>query len=166
MSLGADRCHYLCCGSPGPPLSAVSLRSMFRGGGFFWLNGPCDPFAGLCFVIGWPNQTLVSSTAEQHEKWYEFDGISAMLLLAASVLVVLGIQQAGNGSYAWSQWICDSSSGRGLIMLDSSHLVGNITSSKRGDSGLRLFSHLNSLLFIGPCLRGYYRRFLPDSSCI
>jgi MFS family permease len=66
----------------------------------FWLNGPCGLFAGLCFVIGWPNQTLVYDRATR--KWYEFDGIGAILLLAASVLVVLGIQQGGNGSYAWS----------------------------------------------------------------
>jgi MFS family permease len=66
----------------------------------FWLNGPCGAVAALCFIIGWPNKTSTYDNAAR--QWAEFDVLGAFLLLAASVLVVFGLQEGGTGTYSWS----------------------------------------------------------------
>jgi hypothetical protein len=53
----------------------------------------------LCFVIGWPNKTANYDVARRHFSEFDFPG--ALLNLAGSVLVVLGLQEAGAGAYAW-----------------------------------------------------------------
>lgn len=69
----------------------------------FWLNGPCGAVALLCFVLGWPSKTTAYDDAAR--RWREFDSPGAFLLLAASVLVVFGLQEGGTGAYAWSSGV-------------------------------------------------------------
>uniref|UniRef100_A0A093VDT1 Putative transporter C3H1.06c n=1 Tax=Talaromyces marneffei PM1 TaxID=1077442 RepID=A0A093VDT1_TALMA len=66
----------------------------------FWLNGPCGAVALLCFVLGWPGKTTAYDDVAR--RWREFDCPGAFLLLAASVLVVFGLQEGGTGACAWS----------------------------------------------------------------
>lgn len=66
----------------------------------FWLNGPCGAVALLCFVLGWPKKTTAFDDSAR--RWREFDSPGAFLLLAASVLVVFGLQEGGTGAHAWS----------------------------------------------------------------
>jgi MFS family permease len=65
----------------------------------FWLNGPCGIVAAALFIAGWPNKTAYDN---ESRPWADFDIIGAILMLAASVLVVFGIQEGGSGSYSWS----------------------------------------------------------------
>lgn len=69
----------------------------------FWLNGPCGAVGLLLFVLGWPNKTTAYNDSAR--RWREFDCPGAFLLLAASVLVVFGLQEGGTGSYAWSSGV-------------------------------------------------------------
>lgn len=63
------------------------------------VSGPCGLFALLCFIIGWPNKTKAYDAVRR--SFSEFDYPGSFLLLAASVLVVFGLQEAGTGSYTW-----------------------------------------------------------------
>lgn len=65
----------------------------------FWINGPIGVIAISCFMIGWPHKTAAYDMTKR--KFREFDFIGALLILAASVLVVFALQQAGTGVYTW-----------------------------------------------------------------
>lgn len=78
----------------------------------FWLNGPCGTVALLCFALGWPNKT--TAYKDSARRWREFDCPGAFLLLAASVLVVFGLQQGGTGAYTWSSGVVVGTIGVGF----------------------------------------------------
>ncbi|EMC99586.1 hypothetical protein BAUCODRAFT_57376, partial [Baudoinia panamericana UAMH 10762] len=69
----------------------------------FWLNGPCGAVAAFCFLLGWPLKTKAYN--ESARKWQEFDYPGVLLLIAASVLVVFGLQQGGSGEYQWASGV-------------------------------------------------------------
>lgn len=66
----------------------------------FWINGPVGVLAIALFAIGWPHKTTAYDSSKR--KFIEFDFVGTVLILAASVLVVFGLQEAGTGEYAWT----------------------------------------------------------------
>lgn len=53
----------------------------------------------VLFVFAWPRSS--SSNTRIRKSIKQLDIVGSILLLAASVLVVLGLQEAGTGQYAW-----------------------------------------------------------------
>jgi hypothetical protein len=51
--------------------------------------------------VGWPNNTTAYDN-EPRLSFSHFDYVGALLLLAASLLVVFGLRTTGTGSYGWN----------------------------------------------------------------
>jgi len=66
----------------------------------FWINVPCGCAAAAAFFLGWPGKT--TAYVGSRRRFVDFDYIGSLLLLSASVLVVLGLQEGGSGAYAWN----------------------------------------------------------------
>ncbi|QIW97217.1 hypothetical protein AMS68_002735 [Peltaster fructicola] len=67
----------------------------------FWVNAPPGALAALLFFIAWPQ----SSTEYKLLSFAQFDYIGSLLILAACVHFVFGLQTGGTGAYPWSSSI-------------------------------------------------------------
>ncbi|CAG8318171.1 unnamed protein product [Penicillium salamii] len=65
----------------------------------FWINAPCGVVPMIIFAIAWPKGQ--SHDHAIRKQITQFDLLGSLLLLAASVLVVFGLHEAGTGTYAW-----------------------------------------------------------------
>ncbi|OQE32828.1 hypothetical protein PENFLA_c001G10246 [Penicillium flavigenum] len=65
----------------------------------FWINAPCGVVPVAIFAIAWPKGHSHDQAIRKH--FTQFDMVGSLLLLAASVLVVFGLHEAGTGTYAW-----------------------------------------------------------------
>src|SRR5438552_2788315 len=65
-------------------------------------SGPCVIIPAMCFLAGFPGDTKDSY---ELRSWKEFDYVGGVLILAAPVLVVFGLQEAGEGLYDWNSAI-------------------------------------------------------------
>lgn len=80
----------------GPTIGGViTTHSTWRW--VFLFNVPCGVFLIILIFFVWPRTRTAGMI-----KWRQLDLIGCMLYLAASVLVVFALQQAGSGAYAWS----------------------------------------------------------------
>lgn len=73
----------------------------------FWINGPIGLASIVGFLFAWPKPEHLPTL--QRRKWKEFDVIGSFLLIAAAVLVVFALQNAGhssgNGDGSWDKAI-------------------------------------------------------------
>lgn len=65
----------------------------------FWMNGPITGLALILFLIGWPSGLDKDS---ERRPFRQFDWVGTILLIAASCLVVFGLQRAAGGLAAWN----------------------------------------------------------------
>lgn len=64
-----------------------------------WINAPAGVVACAAFVFSFPSVDVFKPV---RRPFWHFDGLGAFLLLAASVMTVFGLQEAGSGAYAWN----------------------------------------------------------------
>lgn len=63
-------------------------------------SAPTSVVGMILFTLAWPKNFRRDETTRR--KFTQFDHVGSILLLAASVLVVFGLQEAGTGEYAWN----------------------------------------------------------------
>ncbi|MCJ1476256.1 hypothetical protein MMC13_004922 [Lambiella insularis] len=87
---------FLCSAVLGPTLGGViTTQSTWRW--IFLLNVPCGLLVVALILIAWPRTRAVGKIS-----WRQLDLIGCLLCVAASVLLVFALQQAGAGAYASS----------------------------------------------------------------
>ncbi|KAH6721698.1 MFS multidrug transporter-like protein [Leptodontidium sp. MPI-SDFR-AT-0119] len=69
----------------------------------FWINAPIGIIPLLVFIIAWPSPDMLPPVRLRPLK--ELDFFGAILVIAASVLLVFSFQQAGLNSNSWSHGI-------------------------------------------------------------
>merc|ERR1712093_353317 len=69
----------------------------------FWINAPIGIIPLLVFIIAWPSPDMLPPIRLRPLK--ELDFFGAILVIAASVLLVFSFQQAGINSNSWSKAI-------------------------------------------------------------
>ncbi|KAG4435971.1 hypothetical protein IFR05_008552 [Cadophora sp. M221] len=69
----------------------------------FWINAPIGIIPLLVFIIAWPTPDMLPPVRLRPLK--ELDFFGAILVIAASVLLVFSFQQAGLNSNSWSHGI-------------------------------------------------------------
>nr|POE88313.1 efflux pump fus6 [Quercus suber] len=83
----------------GPVLGGViTEQSTWRW--IFWLNSPFGLTAMIVLLVSWPGDG--KNMKRRRVKLSDVDWLGALLLLAASVLLVFGLQQAGSTAFAWN----------------------------------------------------------------
>ncbi|KAL4971259.1 major facilitator superfamily domain-containing protein [Aspergillus desertorum] len=65
----------------------------------FWINAPCGAVPMVMFALAWPRYRAHDQVIRKDIT--KFDAVGSLLLLAASVLVVFGLQEGGTGAFEW-----------------------------------------------------------------
>ena len=63
----------------------------------FSFNVPCGVVALVIMVFTWPKKRVIGRIS-----WSQLDLPGAFLIIAASVLIVFALQEAGSATYSWS----------------------------------------------------------------
>ena len=80
----------------------ISQQSTWRW--IFLLNVPCGVVATIVLIIVWPNpqNPWPNTWAIVKALLHHVDFIGTVLLLASTVLLIFGLEEAGSAKYAWN----------------------------------------------------------------
>ena len=81
----------------GPVLGGAIARVDYRW--VFLLNVPVCAVLVVVLVVAWREDD--GGVEGKKKSWMQIDGLGATLLVAASVLLVFALQEAGAGTYSW-----------------------------------------------------------------
>lgn len=97
----------------------------------FWLNGPVGIVPFAVFIFAWPRK--IEGYALVQQKITNIDFVGCLLMLAASVLIVFGLQEGGVGAFSWSSPVVVCTLTLGCIAALGLVVWEYIHSRKRGN---------------------------------
>ena len=102
----------------GPVLGGIICdRTTWRW--IFLLNVPCGVLVVLVILLSWPNSVDKRSLSLHKVSLTQIDYVGTILLMAATVLLVVALQEAGTATFSWS-----SSVTIGLLTASGVSLLG------------------------------------------